>query len=68
MASNISEKQAREVAEAARESEWTLPRFGEQLFLATFRLDLIHSQPRLPRAGGERASVSFHNCASSWRL
>ena len=59
MASNISEKQAREVAEAARESEWTLPRFGEQLLLAAFRLDLIHSQPRLPRAGGEGRAVRF---------
>ena len=43
----VSEKQAREVAEAAREREWTLPSFGKELFLGRFRLDLIHPQPRL---------------------
>jgi alkylation response protein AidB-like acyl-CoA dehydrogenase len=47
VASNVSEKQAREVVEAARESEWKLPSFGKQLFLGDFRLDLIHPQPRL---------------------
>jgi alkylation response protein AidB-like acyl-CoA dehydrogenase len=43
----VSERQAREVAEAARESEWKLPSFGKELFLGNFRLDLIHPQPRL---------------------
>jgi alkylation response protein AidB-like acyl-CoA dehydrogenase len=47
MAGNVSEKEAREVAEAARESEWKLPSFGKELFLGNFRLDLIHPQPRL---------------------
>ncbi|HTP21050.1 MAG TPA: acyl-CoA dehydrogenase family protein [Solirubrobacteraceae bacterium] len=47
MSSNVSERQAREVAEAARESEWKLPSFGKELFLGNFRLDLIHPQPRL---------------------
>ena len=45
MSSNVSERQAREVAEAARESEWGLPSFGKELFLGNFRLDLIHPQP-----------------------
>ena len=31
MASSVSEKRAREVAEAARESEWKLPSFGKEL-------------------------------------
>jgi alkylation response protein AidB-like acyl-CoA dehydrogenase len=44
---NVSEQEAREVAEAARETEWKLPSFGKQLFLGDFRLDLIHPQPRL---------------------
>src|SRR4051794_20577411 len=44
---HVSEKQARQVAEAAREQEWTLPSFGKELFLGRFRLDLIHPQPRL---------------------
>jgi alkylation response protein AidB-like acyl-CoA dehydrogenase len=47
VSSNVSERQAREVAEAARESEWKLPSFGKQLFLGNFRLDLIHPQPPL---------------------
>src|SRR3954449_4741000 len=44
---SVSEKEARQVAEAAREQEWTLPSFGKELFLGRFRLDLIHPQPRL---------------------
>ncbi|WP_327043660.1 acyl-CoA dehydrogenase family protein [Microbispora sp. NBC_01189] len=38
---------AREVAEQARETEWTRPSFGRQLFLGDFRLDLVHPAPRL---------------------
>jgi alkylation response protein AidB-like acyl-CoA dehydrogenase len=41
----ISERQAREVAEAARETEWAYPSFGKELFLGRFRLDLIHPHP-----------------------
>ena len=41
MATEITERQAREVAEAAREREWKLPSFGKELFLGNFRLDLI---------------------------
>src|SRR5438067_9130222 len=44
----VSEKEARQVAEAAREAEWKLPSFGKELFLGNFRLDLIHPQPKLP--------------------
>ncbi|HET8977273.1 MAG TPA: acyl-CoA dehydrogenase family protein [Solirubrobacteraceae bacterium] len=47
MTTDVSEKQAREVAEAAREAEWKLPSFGKELFLGNFRFDLIHPQPRL---------------------
>ena len=57
MATNVSEKEARDVVEAAREAEWKLPSFGKQLFLGDFRLDLIHPQPQLdPQAieKGER--------------
>ena len=46
-ATNVSEKEARDVVEAAREAEWKLPSFGKQLFLGDFRLDLIHPQPKL---------------------
>src|SRR5687768_8152735 len=41
-----SEEESREVAEAARETEWTNPSFVRELFLGRFRLDLIHPYPR----------------------
>src|SRR4051794_35917169 len=44
---NVTERGARQVAEAAREQEWKLPSFGKELFLGNFRLDLIHPQPKL---------------------
>ncbi|HEX4108119.1 MAG TPA: acyl-CoA dehydrogenase family protein, partial [Solirubrobacteraceae bacterium] len=47
MSTEVSAQQAREVAEQAREQEWTLPSFGKELFLGNFRLDLIHPQPQL---------------------
>jgi len=37
VSSNVSERQAGEVAEAARELEWKLPSFGKELFLGNFR-------------------------------
>jgi alkylation response protein AidB-like acyl-CoA dehydrogenase len=40
-----TEQEARDVAEAARESDWTEPSFLRELFLGRFRLDLIHPHP-----------------------
>ena len=40
-----SEEESREVAEQARETEWTNPSFVRELFLGRFRLDLIHPYP-----------------------
>jgi alkylation response protein AidB-like acyl-CoA dehydrogenase len=40
-----TEQEARDVAEAARESEWSGPSFVRELFLGRFRLDLIHPHP-----------------------
>ena len=40
-----SEKEARDVAEAARETEWEHPSFARELFLGRFRLDLVHPHP-----------------------
>ncbi|MEU5784752.1 acyl-CoA dehydrogenase family protein [Micromonospora lupini] len=45
-AGRVSEKEARQVAEAARESTWDRPSFGKELFLGRFRLDLIDPWPR----------------------
>jgi alkylation response protein AidB-like acyl-CoA dehydrogenase len=47
MAVTITEQDARDVVEAARETEWKLPSFGKELFLGNLRLDLIHPQPPL---------------------
>jgi len=43
---NVGEREARQVAEEARESGWQKPSFGKQLYLGDFRLDLIHPHPR----------------------
>ena len=43
----VSEKEARAVVEAARETEWDKPSFVRQLFEGRFRLDLIHPYPEL---------------------
>src|ERR671923_1757487 len=40
-----TEKEARDVAEAARESEWREPSFVRDLFLGTYRPELIHPHP-----------------------
>ena len=43
---NVGEREARQVAEAARESGWQKPSFGKQLYLGDFQLGLIHPHPR----------------------
>ena len=50
MSSNASAREARAVAEAAREQDWVLPSFGKSLFLGELRLDLIYPQPSLPES------------------
>src|SRR4051812_27930621 len=54
---DVSEREARQVAEAAREQEWKLPSFGKELFLGNFRLDLIHPQPKLDAAATEKGDA-----------
>src|SRR6476619_8560108 len=50
-----TEKEARDVAESARETEWENPRFVRELFLGRFRLDLIHPHPENDAAEEARA-------------
>ncbi len=50
-----TEREARDVAEAARESEWVAPSFLRELFLGRFRLELIHPFPDVDPAEEERA-------------
>ncbi|WP_374224591.1 acyl-CoA dehydrogenase family protein, partial [Micromonospora sp. C51] len=45
-AGQVSEKEARQVAEAARQTTWDRPSFGKELFLGRLRLDLIDPWPR----------------------
>src|SRR4051812_25390248 len=41
----VDERQARQVAEAARETGWSRPSFGKELFLGRLRLPLIAPMP-----------------------
>ena len=54
----VGEREARQVAEEAREAGWTQPSFGRQLFLGDFRLDLIHPHPR-PAEESSRRGEEF---------
>ncbi|MEX3104864.1 MULTISPECIES: acyl-CoA dehydrogenase family protein [unclassified Streptomyces] len=51
---SVSEREARQVAEAAREQDWRKPSFAKELFLGRFRLDLIHPHPVPPDADARR--------------
>ena len=44
----LNERESREVAEAARETEWKAPSFLKELFLGNLHLDLIHPFPQMP--------------------
>ncbi len=41
----VTEQEARALAEASRETEWTSPSFLKELFGGNLRLDLIHPYP-----------------------
>jgi alkylation response protein AidB-like acyl-CoA dehydrogenase len=43
---HVDEREARQVAEAARESRWTRPSFAKELYLGRFDFDQIHPYPR----------------------
>jgi hypothetical protein len=45
-AAHVDEREARRVAEAAREKRWDKPSFAKQLYLGNFQLDLIHPHPQ----------------------
>ncbi|AOR31793.1 acyl-CoA dehydrogenase [Streptomyces fodineus] len=54
----VTEREARRVAEAAREQDWRKPSFAKELFLGRFRLDLIHPHP-LPDPESVRRGEEF---------
>ncbi|MHB9858706.1 acyl-CoA dehydrogenase family protein [Streptomyces sp. YIM S03343] len=54
----VTEREARQVAEAAREQDWRKPSFAKELFLGRFRLDLVHPHP-LPSDEAVRRGEEF---------
>ncbi|MFD8610951.1 acyl-CoA dehydrogenase family protein [Streptomyces sp. NPDC059631] len=54
----VSEREARQVAEAAREQHWRKPSFAKELFLGRLRLDLVHPHP-LPADDDVRRGEAF---------
>ena len=51
-----AELEARKIAESGRQTEWSLPSFGKELYLGRLRLDLISPFPEEPaevRAEGD---------------
>ncbi|MEV6962377.1 acyl-CoA dehydrogenase family protein [Streptomyces sp. NPDC051207] len=54
----VTEREARRVAEAAREQDWCRPSFAKELFLGRLRLDLIHPHP-LPADEDTRRGEQF---------
>ncbi|MHC3461312.1 acyl-CoA dehydrogenase family protein [Streptomyces flavovirens] len=57
-APKVTEREARQVAEAAREQDWRKPSFAKELFLGRFRLDLLHPHP-VPGADEVRRGEAF---------
>src|SRR2546423_6243942 len=55
--SDISATSSRRTAEEARQKEWRLPSFARELFLGSFRLDLIHPYPRPEQGDVERGEA-----------
>src|SRR4051812_39659541 len=53
----VTEQQARQVAEQARQTQWHQPSFGKELFLGRLRLDLIHPHPSGPKEKTERGEA-----------
>ncbi|SPM34710.1 acyl-CoA dehydrogenase [Mycobacterium rhizamassiliense] len=50
----VTEEQARALAEESRETGWDKPSFAKELFLGRFPLELIHPFPQLSDADEER--------------
>jgi len=54
---DVSERTARAVAEAARETEWVRPSFAKGLYLGAFDLSLIHPYPATSPQDAERGEA-----------
>jgi alkylation response protein AidB-like acyl-CoA dehydrogenase len=60
-AAQVSEKEARQVAEAARETEWSAPSFVRELFLGRLRMDLLYPWPQPDPEEQKRAAQFMAN-------
>ena len=54
----VTQRAAREVAEAARETEWTRPSFAKGLYLGSFDIGLVHPHPR-PLVAAQQEGDAF---------
>jgi alkylation response protein AidB-like acyl-CoA dehydrogenase len=54
---HVDEREARRVAEAARQTEWDRPSFAKELYLGRFRLDLIYPREQLSSAEQTRTDA-----------
>ncbi len=54
---HVDERQARQVAEEAREQTWRQPSFGKQLFLGDLQLGLIHPHPQPTEEARQRGEA-----------
>lgn len=57
----VGEREARQVAEAAREKEWVLPSFVREMYLGRLRMDLIDPLPPPAKDDGERGREFLSN-------
>ncbi|MEE6281726.1 acyl-CoA dehydrogenase family protein [Georgenia sp. MJ170] len=53
----VSERESRQVAEQARETQWRQPSFAKELYLGRFRPELIDPHPRLDPAAIRRGEA-----------
>ncbi len=63
----VSEAEARDVAEAARETEWHSPSFVAELFEGRLRMDLIHPHPVPDQEDEARAKPFLDRLAAFMR-
>jgi alkylation response protein AidB-like acyl-CoA dehydrogenase len=60
----VSEQEARQVAEAARETEWSKPSFVRELFLGRLQLDLIDPLPAQDAEEQARAATFLNQLST----
>ena len=57
MTQQVTEEQARQVAEDAREQEWTKPSFGKGVYMGDLDISLIYPQPKLDPIAVEKGEA-----------